>query len=455
MVRVSVVHLDLGIGGAERLVVNTSIAMKELGHEVEIFTTHHDKTHCFEETKEGGVLADHVWVYGDWLPRQLFKRGTAFFSVLRMLYLTLVIVLLHAFRRKRSEKEHVVFIDGVSAPIPLFKFMGLTVIFYCHFPDKLLVISAGGPLKRAYRYLLDWLEENSTGCADLILCNSTFTAHEFRLAFRNLGATFIPSVLNPTVENDILVEDYLEKKKVNLKSSTSSANSSPLIAYTHGADFVFLSLNRFERAKRVEFALGALKLLKDRIATNYKNKVIKVILVVAGGYDPQVLDNELYLKDLQTVARQLNIEDDVVFRTSIGKEERFALLSASSALVYTPSREHFGIVPIEAMALGTPVIAVASGGPLETINEGATGFLCAQSPLDFANNMMRFIIDPNLSLNMAEKCRLHVERNFTGSAMKKKLEVYMRKCVEEKNNPRTKYYVRKFAFQLLRSDLHH
>jgi hypothetical protein len=52
--RVTIVHLDLGIGGAEQLIVNIATVLKELGHEVQLLTSHHDKNHCFEETKPDG-----------------------------------------------------------------------------------------------------------------------------------------------------------------------------------------------------------------------------------------------------------------------------------------------------------------------------------------------------------------------------------------------------------------
>ena len=58
---------------------------------------------------------------------------------------------------------------------------------------------------------------------------------------------------------------------------------------------------------------------------------------------------------------------DVIFRTSISSAERNALLDVSTALLYTPANEHFGIVPLECMQRGTPVIAVNSGGPIETV----------------------------------------------------------------------------------------
>lgn len=59
--------------------------------------------------------------------------------------------------------------------------------------------------------------------------------------------------------------------------------------------------------------------------------------------------------------------DNIVFLCSFSDEEKVFLLKNSTCLLYTPSNEHFGIVPIEAMFMKLPVIAVNSGGPLETI----------------------------------------------------------------------------------------
>jgi hypothetical protein len=53
--KVTIVHLDLGIGGAEQLIVNMATAVQELDHEVTLLTSHHDPNHCFEETKPNGA----------------------------------------------------------------------------------------------------------------------------------------------------------------------------------------------------------------------------------------------------------------------------------------------------------------------------------------------------------------------------------------------------------------
>ena len=42
MVRVAFIHPDLGIGGAERLIVDVALALKSRGHSIHMFTSHHD-----------------------------------------------------------------------------------------------------------------------------------------------------------------------------------------------------------------------------------------------------------------------------------------------------------------------------------------------------------------------------------------------------------------------------
>ena len=57
-------------------------------------------------------------------------------------------------------------------------------------------------------------------------------------------------------------------------------------------------------------------------------------------------------------------------------------------MLYTPHLEPFGLAAIEAMASGTPVVAVREAGPCETVVDGETGFLCERDP--DAPGLMRF-----------------------------------------------------------------
>jgi hypothetical protein len=46
-------HPDLGIGGAERLVIDAAVGLQDLGHKVTIFTSYCDRGHCFDEARNG------------------------------------------------------------------------------------------------------------------------------------------------------------------------------------------------------------------------------------------------------------------------------------------------------------------------------------------------------------------------------------------------------------------
>jgi alpha-1,3/alpha-1,6-mannosyltransferase len=46
------VHPDLGIGGAERLVIDAAVGLQGLGHKVTILTSYRDTNHCFEEAQD-------------------------------------------------------------------------------------------------------------------------------------------------------------------------------------------------------------------------------------------------------------------------------------------------------------------------------------------------------------------------------------------------------------------
>lgn len=75
--------------------------------------------------------------------------------------------------------------------------------------------------------------------------------------------------------------------------------------------------------------------------------------------------------------------------------------------------EHFGIVPLEAMAAHKPIIACNSGGPVETVKDGITGFLCDPTPEEFSLGMAKLIADPVRAEAMGEDARKHVESSFS------------------------------------------
>lgn len=144
-------------------------------------------------------------------------------------------------------------------------------------------------------------------------------------------------------------------------------------------------------------------------------------LIVAGGYDPRVTENVQYYDELEQQAATLELGSQVVFKASFTNAERSAMLGQGFAVVYTPSNEHFGIVPVEAMYSRRPVIAVNNGGPRESVVDGQTGFLCEAEPKEFAHAMMRLLQNKKAAQDMGVKGRARVVKRFSLSAFATRL----------------------------------
>src|SRR6185369_17126336 len=121
--------------------------------------------------------------------------------------------------------------------------------------------------------------------------------------------------------------------------------------------------------------------------------------------DPEEFD---YLRNR---VRPLIDGKQIQFIGEVGHEEKVKLLKDARALL-SPLQwdEPFGIVNLEAMACGTPVITARRGSMPEIIEDGKTGFLCRTST-EMAEAVSKIdTIDRRY-------CREHVEKNFTARKM--------------------------------------
>ena len=383
------VHPDLGIGGAERLIVDAALSLKSRNHQVQIWTSHHDHSRCFPETLDG-QLAVHV--YGD-LSHPSWLRWAGFhlpMAILRNLVLSLNVIW-HCYNGLLCGEVDVIVVDQVSTSIPLLVALlpHIPILFYCHFPDKLLSLggNAKSLVKRLYRIPFDILEEVTTAMADCIVVNSKYTLSVFNKEFRfirfirwasNLfghGDKWQVPVLYPAVKIPAPSSETHTKKRKRGQ---------------------FVSINRYERKKEIDLAVFAFIQLCCSLD---EEDARELRLVVAGGYDPRVSENVEYHADLVQLASSDSIIKSVttfstvdlvnpnldtihnlygpsiVFMANISDSVKQRLLSESMALIYTPANEHFGIVPIEAMSMQCLVIGQNNGGPLESVADGETGYL--------------------------------------------------------------------------------
>ncbi|KAL2157828.1 hypothetical protein VTH06DRAFT_5097 [Thermothelomyces fergusii] len=374
-------HPDLGIGGAERLVIDAAVGLQKRGHKVVIFTSHCDPAHCFDEARDGTL---DVRVRGNTLvPPTIFGRFAILCAILRQLHLILRVAVLT--RELAALAPDAFFVDQLSAGLPFLKLASpgpgrAPVFFYCHFPDLLLARGRARLWKRLYRVPFDALERWSMGFADAIAVNSEFTRGVVARTWPGLARSRQLHVVYPCIDTTAVDGGggiAGEKKK----KEGQAVEVEPL---PWKQDGVVLSINRFERKKDVALAIRAFALLPAERRRGAK-------LVVAGGYDSRVAENVSYHAELAALADRLGLRHataktlvsalhvapgaDVLFLLSVPAVLKEMLLRSARLLVYTPRDEHFGIVPLEAMLRGVPVLAADSGGPRETVVDGLTGWL--------------------------------------------------------------------------------
>jgi len=171
----------------------------------------------------------------------------------------------------------------------------------------------------------------------------------------------------------------------------------------------FLYLGRVERYKGVELAIRACA-------------QAKVPLKIAGIGDD--LDR---MKDL---VKELNARGYVNFLGFVSDEEKIRLLGKAKALIFPVKGEDFGIVPVEANAAGTPVIAYRDGGVTETISDinPKTGIFFDKYEYKELSKIVKKFNEKEFKV---DSCKKHAA-NFAVEIFKYKLHRYVEDILEGK-----------------------
>ena len=138
-----------------------------------------------------------------------------------------------------------------------------------------------------------------------------------------------------------------------------------------------LVVSRLVPRKGVDDAVRALARLDD------------AELVIAGGPEGAAFDSDPEMARLRGIAADLGVADRVRLLGSVPHAELAPWLRSADAVLCLPWYEPFGIVPLEAMACGVPVVAAAVGGLLDTVVHGVTGLHVPARDPDAAARALR------------------------------------------------------------------
>lgn len=209
------------------------------------------------------------------------------------------------------------------------------------------------------------------------------------------------------------IKHYAEEKGKNILSVSNMVDVeffTPSPPHIKGNDkhFTFFAL-------AIHISLKGFDTLLDAFAIVQQAKPGKVKLII-GGHGPQT-------EALKEQCQNLNLQGEVTFTGALNRQQVRENMQKAGAFVLPSRFEAFGVVFIEAMACGIPVIAARAGGP-ETFIPNHAGFVVSHSNHQELAQAMLSISD-NPEQFSSDEIRKHAVENFSKRAVAQKyIEVY-------------------------------
>ncbi len=177
---------------------------------------------------------------------------------------------------------------------------------------------------------------------------------------------------------------------------------------------VLLFVGRIQRLKGLEILLRAFAQLGDPSAR----------VVVVGG-QPGTAHETREIARLQHLVSRLGIESRVAFVGAVAHERLPLYYSAADVTVMPSSYESFGLVAVESLACGTPVVATRVGGLTSIVRDGETGLLVPWRDAElFAERLSLLLEDDALRQRMAAQARASVMQYGWDGIAEQHLELF-------------------------------
>jgi glycosyltransferase involved in cell wall biosynthesis len=177
-----------------------------------------------------------------------------------------------------------------------------------------------------------------------------------------------------------------------------------------------LWLGKLRRYKCPDHAIRALPKVLERVPG--------AVLTIAGRSD-----DRRYARELEALAPELGVADQVRFRWDVSEAEKRELVEASRVLVVTSAVEGFGIVVLEANACGVPAVA-STGVPEGAVADGRNGLRYPFGDVDaLAAALARLLTDPDLHDRLSAQAR-DFARRFAWSDVGARFEEVVQRCAK-------------------------
>ena len=181
---------------------------------------------------------------------------------------------------------------------------------------------------------------------------------------------------------------------------------------------ILLFVGRIERLKGIDTLLESVAVVSRTCA----GRDLKVLIVGGGG---QTDEENAELRRVVELHHELNLQDQVEFVGSKPQELLPLYYSAADITIMPSHYESFGMVAVEFMASGTPVIASNVGGLSYTVKDGETGFLVPdENHFALAEQVHTLLKNPDLRLKMGEQAHEHAQQYSWSKIAEQIVEIY-------------------------------
>jgi glycosyltransferase involved in cell wall biosynthesis len=260
-----------------------------------------------------------------------------------------------------------------------------------------------------------------------IVCTHGVEVWEALPALRRLALQRANVVLAPSQDTaNHVAEQHVRREKIRVlpwaldPEFEAIPENAPQAKLPHGypEGRVILTVGRWLAAERYK-GMDTLITALPRLLTRWPELQL---LAVGDG------DDRAWLEDL---AEQNGVNRHVHFLTGLTHEELAACYEACEMFVLPSRGEGFGLVYLEAMAHGKPVIGGTHGGAPEVIDDGVTGYLVPHGDAaQLATSIETLLSDPGLAQKMGARGRQRVERDFRFNVFAKSLKKILREQCE-------------------------
>jgi len=183
-------------------------------------------------------------------------------------------------------------------------------------------------------------------------------------------------------------------------------------------DFVLCTIGRLVKRKNLEELFEILVLLKERIN-------VKLIVIGDG----------LEKSNLMEAANRLRLQDNIIFAGPVDDEVKFQYLKASDIYVSTALHEGFGLVFLEAMECGLPVLCYNRGGQNDFLINGKTGYLVELGDkLTFAEKIEELFLDAKSRNTIGDFCGSHVSNYYIENCANRYIDLFNEVIEERKSH---------------------